>query len=318
VLRTKVEVVQAMFHGFDYTGYFGTVAAKRLAALSGGANHVCIPHDGRKRFLDAMAALNKAVGIAIHLEGARDLRDEVGYFQAVEKNLRKYTTGDGGQSDEQLNAALKQLVSSAVASEGVVDIFGAAGLKKPDISILSDEFLESVKVSPHRNLQIELLKKLLADEIRSMTRKNVVQSKKFSEMLEQTLLAYQNRTLEAAQVILELIDMAKTLRDTPQRGSALGLTEDEMAFYDALVAHGGVKEVMGDTVLAAIAHDLVNAIRESVTIDWTQKEAVRADMRRKVKRLLRQHGYPPDKQADAVVTVIEQAEAVCRVWGEAA
>jgi type I restriction enzyme R subunit len=193
-------------------------------------------------------------------------------------------------------------------------VYGAAGLKKPDLSILSDEFLETVKDSPHRNLQIELLKKLLADEIKAQSRKNIVQSKKFSELLEKTLLAYQNRTLEAAQVITELIAMAKTFRDTPKRNQELGLTEDELAFYDALAAHGDVRNVMGDKVLAAIAHDLVKAIRASVTIDWTQRESVRAAMRSKVKRLLRQHGYPPDKQELAVVTVIEQAEMVCREW----
>jgi type I restriction enzyme R subunit len=205
-----------------------------------------------------------------------------------------------------------------VASEGVLDIFGAAGLKKPDISILSDEFLETVRKSPHNNLQLELLKKLINDEIRRGSRQNVVQIRRFSEMLEKALVAYQNRTLEAAQIIIELIELAKEMRDEPQRGDALGLTEDEMAFYDALVDHGNVKELMDDEVLATIARDLVEAIRSSVTTDWTAKEAVRADMRRKVRRLLRKHGYPPDKQADAVVTVIEQAEAVCRDWASAA
>ena len=175
-----------------------------------------------------------------------------------------------------------------------------------------------MKVSPHKNLQFELLKKLLNDEIRRLSRRNVVQSRKFSEMLERTLLSYQNRTLETADIIMQLIRLAKEMRDTPKRGNTLGLTEDELAFYDALVDHGNVKELMGDKVLAAIAHDLVKAIRSSVTIDWTQKEAVRANMRRKVKRLLRKHGYPPDKSAEAVVTVIEQAEAVCRDWAEAA
>jgi type I restriction enzyme R subunit len=318
VLVEKVEVVRAMFFGFDTSGFFGGEADKRLAALTGGANHILGLKDGKKRYLDAMAALNKAAGIAIHLEGARGLIAEVGYFQAVEGNLRKYTTGGSGKEKEQLNAAIRQLVSEAVASEGVIDIFGAAGLKKPDISILSDKFLETVKASPHKNLQLELLKKLLSDQIRAVTRTNVVQARKFSEMLERTLLAYQNRTLEAAAVILELIGMAKEMRDSPKRGAELGLSDDELAFYDALVDHGGVREVMGDAVLAAIAHDLVEAIRGSVTIDWTQKEAVRADMRRKVKRLLRKHGYPPDKQDEAVVTVIEQAEAVARDWAEAA
>ena len=319
VLQEKFEVVQALLHGFDYSGYFTTSATARVQALAGGANHVCAVPDGKKRYLDAVAALNKAVGIAIHLEGARHLRDDVGYFQALNAQLRKYTGGDGEeQSDEELNAAVQQIVSEAVSSEGVVDIFGAAGLRKPDISILSDEFLDTVKTSPYRNLQLEVLRRLLSNEVRALSRQNRIQARKFSEMLERTILAYQNRTLEAAEVILELIDMAKQMRDAPQRGQNLGLTDDEMAFYDALVAHGGVKEVMTDKVLADIAHDLVAAIRESVTIDWTQKESVRAAMRTKVKRLLRKHGYPPDKRDEAVVTVIEQAEVLCREWGEAA
>jgi type I restriction enzyme R subunit len=318
MLHEKFEVVQAMFHGFDYRPYFTTSATARVKALAGGGNHVCKKPDGKRRFLDAMVALNKAVGIAIHLEGARHLRDEIGYFQALHAQLRKYTNGDGGKSDEALNAAVRQIVSGAVSSEGVVDIFGAAGLKKPDISILSEEFLETVKASPYKNLQLEVLKKLLNDEVRAQFRQNVVQARKFSEMLERTIRQYQNRTLEAAQVILELIELAKHMRDAPKRGAALGLTDDEMAFYDALVAHGGVREVMGDNVLAVIAHDLVDAIRESVTIDWTQKESVRAAMRSKVKRLLRKHGYPPDKREEAVVTVIEQAEVLCRDWADAA
>ena len=273
---------------------------------------------GKKRFMDAMKPLNKAAGIAIHLEEARPMRDELGYFQAIQTNLRKYTVSGTGRTEEDLNAAIQQIVSEAVASEGVVDIFGAAGLKRPDISVLSDEFLENVRESPHPNLQLEVLKKLINDEIKNVSRSNVVQSRKFSEMLERTLLAYQNRTLETAQIILELIELAKEMRDAPGRGEKLGLTEDEMAFYDALIDHGNVKELMGDNKLAEIAHDLVSAIRASVTIDWTQKEAVRANMRRKVKRLLRKHGYPPDKRAEALETVIEQAEAVCKDWSQAA
>jgi type I restriction enzyme R subunit len=316
VLEEKLGIVRDMFHGFDYGGYFGTKASDRMAALAGGADHICGLEDGKKRFLEAMVQLNKAAGIAIHLEGARDKRDEVGYFQALQKNLKKYTVGGSGKSDEELNAAIRQIVSKAVSSEGVVDIFGQAGLKKPDISILSDEFLEEVQTSSHKNLQLELLRKLLNDEIRSMRRRNIVQSRKFSEMLEKTLLGYKNRSLEAAQVILELIELAKNIRDTPKRGDKLRLTEDELAFYDALADHGNVRELMEDKVLARIARDLVEAIRRSVTIDWTQKEAVRADMRRKVKRLLRKHGYPPDKRQEAVETVIEQAETLCKDWAE--
>ena len=180
------------------------------------------------------------------------------------------------------------------------------------------KFLETVKVNPQKNLQLELLQKLINDEIHNMSRRNVVQSRKFSEMLERTLTAYQNRTLEAAQIIMELIALAKEMRDAPKQGDKLGLTEDELAFYDALVDHGDVREVMGDKVLAAIARDLVEVVRKSVAIDWTQKEAVRANMRRKVRLLLRKHGYPPDKAVKALETVIEQAEVVCRDWAEVA
>ncbi len=318
VLLEKFDVVKSMFHGLDYSGYFSLDAAERLETLRASASHVLGLVDGKKRYLEAMAPLNKAAGIAIHLEGARVLRDEVGFFQAIQKNLLKYTTQGGAKSGEELDTAIRQIVSHAVSSEGILDVFGEAGLKRPDLSILSDEFLETVQKSPHRNLQLELLKKLLNDEIHAMKRRNVVQSRKFSELLERTLAAYQNRTIEAAQVILELIEMAKGMRDAPKRGEALGLSEDEMAFYDALVDHGNVREVMGDEALAAIAHELVTTIRNSVAIDWTQKESVRARIRTRVKRLLRRHGYPPDKQQEAVKTVIEQAEQVCKEWGEAA
>ncbi|MCZ7652134.1 MAG: type I restriction endonuclease subunit R [Thermoanaerobaculia bacterium] len=322
VLLERFEIVQAMFHGFDYSGYFGKDAGQRLAALSGGANHIASPPaERKKRFFDAMAALNAAAGLAIHLEGARHLIPDVAYFQAVHANLRKYL-GDGGGGGAaargvDLDAAVRQIVSEAITPDGVVDVFGAAGIRKPDLSILSDEFLDNVQRAPYRNLQLELLRKLLADKVQELTRQNVVQSRKFSEMLERTLLAYQNRTLETAEVILELIRMAKELRDTPKRGDALGLSDDELAFYDALADHGDVREVMGDAALAAIAHDLVAAIRRSVAIDWTQKESVRAAMRTRVRRLLRQHGYPPDKSEAAVATVLEQAETLCRDWAEA-
>ena len=323
VLQEKFEVVRDLFHGFDYSGYFSTKATLRLSSLAGGVNHICgldpnDPERAKKRYLEAMSSLNKAAGIALHLEGARQFRDVIGYFQAVQGNIQKYTVGASGKTDSELHAAIRQIVSGAISSAGVIDVFGTAGIPNPDISVLSDEFLETVKQSEHKNLQLELLKKLLNDEIKTQNGKNVVQARRFSEMLERTLARYQNRSIEAAQVILELIEMAKQMRDTPKRGAALGLTEDELAFYDALVDHGDVKELMGDAVLAAIAHDLVQAIRGSVTIDWTQKEAVRADMRRKVKRLLKKHGYPPDKQDGAVKTVLEQAEQVCRDWSGAA
>ena len=313
-LEKYFDVVKAMFYGFDYSGYFSTKSPDRVTALAGGQDHILGLDDGKKRYLDATLKLNKAAAIALHLEGARELRDEIGYFQAERKSIIKYSLSGASGDREELDAAIRQIVSGAVATEGVVDIFAAAGLKKPDISILSDDFLETVQASPLKNLQMELLQKLLNDEITSQRRSNVVQARRFSEMMERTIQAYQNRSLEAAQVIMELINLAKEMRDAPKRGEELKLTDDELAFYDALAAHGDVREVMGDEVLAAIAHDLVDAIRASVTIDWTQKEAVRARMRTKIKRLLRKHGYPPDKQQAAVVTVIEQAEVVCREW----
>jgi type I restriction enzyme R subunit len=318
MLREKVDIVRAMLHRFDASGFASADPAVRLETLAAGADHILGLDNGKKRFLDAMAALNRAAGIALHLEAARDLRDEIAFYQAVGKNLRKYATSGGGTSQDDLNLAIRQIVSGAVASDGVIDIFAAAGLSKPDISILSEEFLQTLKTNPHRNLQIELLKKLLTDEITAQSRRNVVQARKFSEMLERTLNLYNNRSLEAAEVILELIELARQMRDAPKRGDSLGLNQDEMAFYDALIAHGGVREVMGDATLATIAHELVDVIRRSVTIDWTQKESVRARMRTTVKRLLRRHGYPPDRQEAAVVTVIEQAEQLCRDWDHAA
>lgn len=198
----------------------------------------------------------------------------------------------------------------------MIDVFEAVGLPKPEVSILSEECLAAIRASPYRNLQVELLRKLLEDEIRYQRRHNVVQAQKFSERLEEVLRRYRNRSVQAAQVILELIRIAEEVQEAPKRGAELGLSDDELAFYDALADHGGVKEVMGDEVLASIAHELLAAIRKSVSIDWTRKKAVRARMRAMVKRLLRRRGYPPDKQPAAVEKVIEQAEVLCRDWGE--
>jgi len=198
----------------------------------------------------------------------------------------------------------------------VVDIFGAAGLKKPDISILSDEFLAEVQQLPQRNLAVELLHKLLKDEIKTRMRKNVVQARSFAEMIEEAIVKYQNRTIEAAQVISELIKLAKEMREAQRRGEDLGLTEDEVAFYDALEVNDSAVKVLGDETLRTIAQELVTAVRRSVTIDWTMRENARAQIRVIVKRILRKHGYPPDKQEKATQTVLEQAEVLCREWTE--
>lgn len=318
VLLEKFGVVKTMFHGLDISGFFSIVAAERLAALAAGVDHILRNEDVKKRFLEQMILLNKAMGLAGHRDETIPIQRELAFFQAVQRNIRKYTVTAAGGDTEALEASIKQIISGAVASEGVIDLFTAAGLNRPDISILSDEFLETLTKQPYRNLQLELLRKLIAGEVKAIGQRNLVQSRKFSEMLERTILSYQNRSLETTQVIQELIELAKQIRDTPNRAQQLGITEDELAFYDALVDHGNVQEVMGDQILANIAHELTQAIRRSVTIDWTQKEAVRARMRTKIKGLLRRYKYPPDKRHEAVETVIRQAEVLCRDWAEVA
>ena len=205
-------------------------------------------------------------------------------------------------------------MSRAVVSEGVVDIFAAAGLEKPDVSILSDEFLVEVRDLPHKNVAVELLERLLNDEIRTHSRKNVVRGRSFAEMLERSIRTYQNQTVEAAQVIEELIEIAQEIRQAQDRGEELGLSDDELAFYDALEVNDSAVEVLGDETLRTIAVELVETVRQNVSIDWTLKESVRAKLRRAVKRVLRRHGYPPDKQERATATVIEQAEVLCQDW----
>jgi type I restriction enzyme R subunit len=213
---------------------------------------------------------------------------------------------------EDVDAAIRQIVSKAVASDKVIDIFAAAGLKKPDISILSDEFLEEVRHLPHRNVAMELLQRLMNDEIRVRSGRNVVQARSFAEMLEQAIRKYHNRTIEAAQVIAELIELAKAMREAQERGEKLGLAEDEVAFYDALEVNDSAVKVLGDETLKKIACELVQTVRKNVTIDWTVKESVKANLRRLVRRVLRKHGYPPDKEEKATLTALEQAERLCQ------
>ncbi|MGQ0543842.1 MAG: DUF3387 domain-containing protein, partial [Betaproteobacteria bacterium] len=230
--------------------------------------------------------------------------------------LAKGTT-EGAKTQEELDLAVRQIVSRAVAPEGVVDIFAAAGLKKPDISILSDQFLAEVKGMPQRNLAVELLQKLLSGEIRTRRKKNVVQAKSFADMLEQTVRRYQNRAIEAAQVIEELIGLAKDMRAANARGEQLGLSDEELAFYDALEVNDSAVKVLGEPTLMKIARELVEAVRKNVTIDWTVRENVRAQLRVIVKRILRKYGYPPDKQEKATQTVLEQAEVLSADWAVA-
>jgi type I restriction enzyme R subunit len=312
----KYEVCCGLFHGFDHSKWISGTPQQRLSLLPAAQEHVLAQKDGKARLLAAVRDLSLTFALAVPHEEALRIRDDVAFFQAVRAVLAKGSP-EGAKTQEELDLAVRQIVSRAVASEGVVDIFAAAGLKKPDISILSDQFLSEVKGMPQRNLAVELLQKLLHGEIRLRRKKNVVQAKSFADMLEQTIRRYQNRAIEAAQVIEELIGLAKDMRAANARGEQLGLSEDELAFYDALEVNDSAVKVLGEPTLMTIARELVEAVRKNVTIDWTVRENVRAQLRVIVKRILRKYGYPPDKQEKATQTVLEQAEALSAEWAVA-
>ena len=313
VMQEKYEVCRALFHGFDHSAWIDGTPAKRVSLLPGAQEHILAQEDGKERCLRAVRELSQAFALAVPHEEAIRIRDDVAFFQAVRSVLAKRAAGDA-RPEEELDYAIRQIVSRAVASEGVVDIFAAAGLEKPDISILSDEFLAEVRGMKQRNLAVELLQKLLKGELAARRQKNVVQARSFAEMLEQTVLRYSNRAIEAAQVIEELIQLARELREANARGEKLGLSEDELAFYDALETNDSAVQVLGDDTLRDIARELVETVRSNVKIDWTLRENVRANLRRLVKRILRKHGYPPDKQEQATRTVLEQAEVLSAGW----
>ena len=313
VMMEKHEICCNLFHGFDWSLWTTGNAADRLKLLPPAQEHILQQKDGKKRLLEEVSALTKAFALAVPHEKTTEIRDDVSFFQVVRKVLAKPSAAEEAQLDT-ADQAIKQLVSKAVVPEGVVDIFSAAGLGKPDVSILSDEFLAEVQDLPHKNVAVELLEKLLSGEIKTRSQKNVVQSRSFAEMLERSIRSYQNRTVEAAQVIEELIEIAGVMRQAHDRGEELGLSEEELAFYDALETNDSAVQVLGDEKLRAIAIELVDTVRKSVTIDWTMKESVRANIRRLVKRTLRRHGYPPDKQEKAAQTVLEQAEVLCKDW----
>ena len=315
LMQEKYEVCCGLLHGFDWSAWTGS-PAQRLELLPPAQEHVLAQENGKERFVGVVRELEQAFALAVPHEETTRIRDDVAFFQSVRSALAKRSAGEV-RADEELDHAVRQIISRAVAPEGVIDIFEAAGLDKPDISILSEEFLAEVKGMPHRNLAIELLQKLLQGELATRRRKNVVQARSFSEMLEQSLRRYQNRAIEAAQVIEELIELAREMREAGARGEQLGLTDDELAFYDALETNDSAVQVLGDETLRAIARELVETVRRNVTIDWTLRENVRANLRRHVRRILRRHGYPPDKQEQATLTVLEQAEVLSEGWAAA-
>jgi type I restriction enzyme R subunit len=317
VMLEKYEICLGLFHGFDLSPLVQGTGQQRISMIPAGQEFILGQERGKERLLQAVKELSEAFALAVPHEETLRIRDAVGFFQAVRAALIKHI-GDDRKPPEMLDHAIRQIVSKALVSDEIVDIFAAAGLKKPDISILSDEFLAEIRGMPQRNLAVELLRKLLVGEIRTRSQRNVVQARSFTELLERSIRRYQNRAIETAQVIEELIALAEEMRAANARGEELGLTEDELAFYDALEINDSAVKVLGEPTLKTIARELVATVRENVTIDWTLRENVRAQMRVLVRRILRRYGYPPDKQEKATQTVLEQAELLSEAWAAAA
>ncbi len=309
----QYEICCGLFHGFDRTAWVNGSAAERIGLLPAAQEHILAQEHGKERCLSTVRALSQAFALAVPHPDAIRIRDDVAFFQAVRAALSKRAAPEG-PTDEELDHAVRQIVSRAVAPDGVLDIFAAAGLQTPDVAILSEAFLAEVRSMRQRNLAVELLQKLLKGELATRRRKNVVQARSFAGMLEQTIRRYQTRAVEAAQVIEELIGLAREMREASARGDVLGLSDDELAFYDALGVNDSAVQVLGDQTLRDIARELVETVRSNVTIDWTLRENVRANLRRLVKRVLRKHGYPPDKQESATQTVLEQAAVLSTGW----
>jgi type I restriction enzyme R subunit len=316
IMFEKYETVKAMYHGFDYSGYFSDKARDK-AEISGKAmDHILGIENGKKRYLQSVAELSQAFALSVPSSEALHIRDEVAFFQTVRAFIAKFeqTGGLGGPTMEDYDQAIRQIVSDAVTSDKVINIFDAAGLKNPNVAVLSDEFLQEVQGLERKNVALEVLKRLLNDEIRIMEKKFLVKSRSFAKMLEETIKKYQNQTIEAAQVIAELVELAKKIREEKERGGALNLTEDEVAFYDALCANDSAVMELGDNTLKKIAQELVVMLRKNTSIDWTLKQSVQAKLRVLVKKLLNKYKYPPDKQELATKTVLEQAEVLCKDW----
>ena len=327
VMLEKYEIVRDMFHGFDYRAGVSGSPHKRLVALAGAIEWVLDlqqreaaresteegKKQARRRFNDAVLALSKAFALAAASDEARGIRDEVGFFQTVRAALAKSAAGLGKSTAER-DLAVQQIVSRAVVSTEIVDILEAAGLQTPDISILSDEFLAEVRGMEKKNLALEALRKLLNGEIRSRSRVNVVETRAFSERLEEAVARYHSNAITTAEVLQELIELAKDIRAARERGEEEGLSEEEVAFYDALAQNESAVEVMGNDHLRVIAHELLSSLKSNASVDWQHRESARARMRVLVKRILRKHGYPPDLQDAAVRTVLRQAEVLAERW----
>lgn len=309
-MMEKYEVCCQLFHGFDWSGWRGAPAATRLSILQAGFNFVLDDSERKSDFMQHVLELSQAFALALPHEKAIEIREDVAYFQAVRAQIIKTSEG-GGKSEYELNLAVRQIVSKSIVPLGIVDIFKEMGKDMGDISVLSEEFLNDLLKYKNQNVAIAAMTRLLNDQIRARTRKNTTEARKFSEMLEQTINRYNTRKVTTQEILKELSEIAREIREAAQRGENLGLTEAELAFYDALGVNDSAVVILGDEILKKIAQDLVKTIRENVTIDWSSRESVRAKMRVAIKRILRANGYPPDKQENAIATVMQQAELLC-------
>ncbi len=310
MMLTNLEVISQMFHGFEYEEYFDADTSKKLSVILGAENHILGLDNGKKRFLDEVAKLLQAFAIAVPHEQAMDAKDEVAFFQAIKARLAKFESSVGGKSDAEIETAIRQVIDEALVSSKVVDVFDAAGIKKPDISILSEEFLLEIKGMEHQNLALETLKKLLNDEVKSRAKKNLVQSRSLMEMLSNSIKKYHNKIITAAEVIDELIKMSKDIQTADKEPQEMGLSDFEYAFYTAVADNDSARELMQKDKLRELAVVLAEKIKQNATIDWTIKESVRSKLKVIIKRVLRQFGYPPDMQKLATETVLKQAEMI--------
>jgi len=316
MMLEKHEVVCQLFDRFNYERYFTSGTHDKLTIILEAQEHILGLDDGKNRFTREVGLLSKAFALSVPHLKAMEIKDDIGFFQAIKARLTKFEPTGSGKSDEEIESAIRRIIDRAVVADDVVDIFDAVGIKKPDISILSDEFMDEIRNMKRKNIALELLKKLLNDEIKGRTKRNFIQSRKLSEMLENAIKRYQNNLLSAAQIIDELIELAKEIRKEDNRIKELGLTEYEVAFYDALANNDSAKAVMSDEVLKELAHVLVERVRANTAIDWTIKESVQAKLRTIVKRTLRKYGYPPDMQLLATENILQQAKLLADEWSE--
>ncbi|ACT47132.1 type I restriction endonuclease subunit R [Methylotenera mobilis] len=310
LMLEKLEIVSDMYHGFPYEDYFEADTSKKLSLILAAEEHILGIDDGKRRYVNEVTALSQAFAIAIPHDQAMDVKDEVAFFQAVKARLAKFDSTGNGRTDEEIETTIRQVIDQALVSEQVIDVFDAAGIKKPDISILSEEFLLELKNHEHKNVALEVLKKLLNDELKVRAKKNLVQSKSLMEMLENAIKKYHNKILTAAEVMDELIKISKEIVASDNEAKGLGLSEFEYAFYSAVASNNSAKELMQHEQLRELAVVLTQRVRENASIDWTIKENVKAKLKVIIKRTLRQFGYPPDMQLLATETIMKQAEMI--------